>query len=51
MREAMRYYENEVKAAFNPLDPNCEAEFDVPLPGENNDAQLGISEGFLRITK
>ena len=51
LREAMRYYENDVKAAFNPLDPNCEIDFDIPIPGVEDDDELGISEGFLKISK
>jgi len=51
LREALRYFENDVKAAFNPMDPNCEADFDVPIPGVEDDDSLGISEGFLKISK
>jgi len=47
----MRFYDTEVKPAFNPMDPSCESEFEVPLPGVQDDQTLGISEGYLTITK
>jgi len=47
----MRFYDTEVKLAFNPMDPSCESEFEVPLPGVQDDQTLGISEGYLTITK
>ena len=51
LRDALRYFESDVKEAFNPLDRNCQSQFDVPLPGVDDDDQLGISDGYLKISK
>jgi hypothetical protein len=47
---AMRYFETSVKRTFNPYDPNCETEFEVPMGGVADNSSIGLQEGYLTLT-
>jgi hypothetical protein len=51
LSQALRYFENNIKPSFNPLDKNYDTEsgFDIPMPSPDNPA-LGLEDGFLKLT-
>ena len=50
LKEAMSYFENSVKRAFNPYDETCEPDFDVPLGNTSDILSIGLEDGYLRLS-
>lgn len=40
-----------IKREFNPLDGDCEEEFEIPLRGAPEMPHIGLEEGHLKLTK
>ena len=47
---SLRYFES-IKRDFNPYDADCETEFDIPLRGALNFPEIGLEDGYLRLSK
>lgn len=47
----MRYFENSVKRAFNPYEEACETEFEAPMGGAGDVLEVGLEDGYLRLSK
>jgi hypothetical protein len=48
---AINFFENSIKRAFNPYDSTCEDEFDVLLSIPENVPRIGLEDGYLKVTK
>jgi hypothetical protein len=51
VQEAMRSFETTIKCQFNPYLPDCEAEYEIPLPGTQDVAKIGLEGGFIKLTR
>ena len=52
LNEAIKYFENSIKRAFNPFDEaSCEAEYDIPLSGLKDIPSIGLEDGYLKLSK
>ena len=49
--EAIRYFENSIKRAFNPYDPSCDDEYDIPLSGAKDVPEIGLEDGYFKLSK
>jgi hypothetical protein len=48
---AINFFEGSIKRNFNPYDPNCEKEFEVPLTGSESIPEIGLEDGYLMLSK
>jgi hypothetical protein len=48
--EALKEFDS-IKREFNPLDGDCESEFEIPLRGAPEMPHIGLEEGHLKLTK
>jgi hypothetical protein len=46
---AMDYFDLMLKRQFNPLDPNCGADYFVPITGAKDKPSVGLKNGFLEL--
>lgn len=52
INEAIRFFENTIKRAFNPLDPmSCDSEYEIPLAGAKDVPRIGLEDGYLRLSR
>lgn len=51
LAEAVRFFENSIKVAFNPYDEWSENEFDVPLGAVDDIPEIGLEDGYLKLSK
>jgi hypothetical protein len=51
VNEALRYFENAIKRAFNPYEEACETEFEIPMAGAPDVPALGLEEGYLKLSR
>ena len=49
--EAMRWFEGSIKQAFNPYDSGCDDEYEVPMIGVKDAPDIGLEEGYLKISQ
>jgi hypothetical protein len=45
------YFETEIKRDFNPYSPDCEEEYELYLRGSPDIPQVGLKDGYLKISK
>jgi hypothetical protein len=48
--ECLRYFES-IKREFNPYDPDCENDFEIPIRGAPEMPEIGLEEGHLKLSK
>ena len=51
LEEAKRCFETTIKCVFNPLAPDCEDEYEIPLPGARDVLPIGLEGGYLALSK
>jgi hypothetical protein len=51
LEEALRYFENSIKRAFNPFDASCDEEYEIPLSGARDVPRIGLEDGYLKLSK
>ena len=51
LNEAIRYFENSIKRAFNPFDDACDDEYDIPLSGARDMPGIDLEDGYLKLSK
>jgi hypothetical protein len=51
LSEAIRYFENSIKRAFNPFDDACDDEYDIPLSGARDMPSIDLEDGYLKLSK
>lgn len=51
LEEAFSMFDTRVKCQFNPLSPDCEKVFRIPLPGAPTLPHIGLEGGYLRLSK
>lgn len=51
LTEAVKNFEEDLKQTFDPFAPDCDSEFEVPLPGAEDNPSLGISAGYITLSK
>jgi hypothetical protein len=51
LAEASRNFETQIKTQFNPFEPGCEDEYEIPIPGVDHIPSLGVEGGFLTLSK
>jgi hypothetical protein len=51
INEAIRFFENNIKRVFNPYDSMCETEFEVPLNNVPDIPDIGLQDGYLKLSK
>jgi len=51
LSEAMRSFETTIKSQFDPLVTECEDEFEIPIPGAPELPDIGLSYGYLKLSK
>lgn len=51
LNEAIRYFENSIKRAFNPFDDACDDEYDIPLSGAKDMPSIDLEDGYLKLSK
>ena len=51
LEQAVKNFEEGLKHEFDPYSSDCENEFEVPLPGIQDNAALGIVAGYIVISK
>jgi hypothetical protein len=49
--DAIRNFDCSFKVDFDPYSPDCEDEYEVPLPGAPNIPSMGLEEGYLKLSK
>jgi hypothetical protein len=49
--EVIRNFETTIKYQFNPLSSDCDAEFEISIPGALDVPSIGLEAGYLRLTK
>lgn len=47
--EVLRYFETMIKYQFNPLSSECDAEFEIPIPGASDVPSVGLEAGYLKL--
>jgi hypothetical protein len=45
----VRHFDSTIKREYNPFDPDCDNEFEIPLAGVTDIPELGIEDGYLRL--
>jgi hypothetical protein len=48
---ATKYFQTVIKRDFNPYSPDCEEEYELDLQGSPDIPQLGLEDGYLKISK
>jgi hypothetical protein len=51
MIDAVKNFEGNLKLNFDRYDPDCGTEFEIPLPGAPDVPDVGLEEGYLKLTK
>lgn len=51
VNNAINFFEDSIKRSFNPYDPACEDEFDVPLSIPKDIPRIRLEDGYLKLTK
>ena len=51
LADAVRFFENSIKVAFNPYDDWSENEFDVALGAVDDIPEIGLEDGYLKLSK
>ena len=51
LAEAVRFFESSIKIAFNPYDEWSENEFEVPLGAIGDIPEIGLEDGYLKLSK
>jgi hypothetical protein len=51
MTELVRYFDSSIKRQFNPFDPLCDIDFEVPISGIQDMPQIGLRDGYLMLTR
>jgi hypothetical protein len=51
LADAVRFFEGSIKVAFNPYDDWSENEYDVPLGVMDDIPEIGLDDGYLKLTK
>ena len=46
-----RHFDSFIKRQFNPLDPDCEDEYEIPFAGSADIPDIGLEAGYLKIRK
>jgi hypothetical protein len=49
--EAVRFFESSIKVAFNPYDEYTEDEFEVPMGSIGDVLEIGLEDGYLKLSK
>jgi hypothetical protein len=48
---AIKNFEGNLKFVFDPFSEDCDDEFEVPLPGAPDIPDIGLEEGYLKLSK
>jgi hypothetical protein len=51
LTQSARAFENLIKCTFDPDDENAEDEYELPLPGAPDSPDIGLEDGYLRLSK
>lgn len=51
LAEVRNYFDRVIKLEFNHFEENCEPEYPIGFPGLPDVPEIGIREGYLRLTK
>lgn len=51
LRELLQFYERGIERFFNPLDADCESEFELPFMDAPDIPEIGLDGGFLRVSR
>lgn len=49
--ELRRHFDSFIKRQFNPLDSDCEDEYEIPFAGSVDIPDIGLEAGYLKIGK
>ena len=49
--ELRRHFDSFIKRQFNPLDPDCEDEYEIPFAGSADIPDIGLEAGYLNVRK
>jgi hypothetical protein len=49
--EILRNFETVIKYQFNPLSSECDAEFEIPIPGASDVPSIGLEAGYLKLKR
>ena len=49
--ELRRHFDSFIKRQFNPLDPDCEDEYEIPFAGAADIPDIGLEAGYLKVRK
>jgi hypothetical protein len=48
---ARKQFDNTIKTSFNPFDSNCDQEFEISIHQAPELPELGLEDGYLKLTK
>jgi hypothetical protein len=51
LANAVKSFEGATKFQFDPFSEDCDAEFEVPLRGAPDIPNIGLEDGYLKITR
>jgi len=51
LANAVKSFEGAIKFQFDPFSEACNAEFEVPLRGAPDIPNIGLEDGYLKVTK
>lgn len=49
--ELVRHFDISIKRQYNPLDPRCETEYEIAFAGVQDMPEIGLEDGYLRLSK
>jgi hypothetical protein len=51
LKASMTYFESSIKCNFNPYDEACDMEYEVPLSGTIDIPEIGLEEGYMKLSR
>jgi hypothetical protein len=51
MAALVRHFDSSVKRQYDPFDPICETEFEIPIAGVPDIPEIGLEDGYLTLSR